>query len=151
MTSTSNLTGTELRLLRQRRNLSQAKLALLLDVPQAHLSQWELEKIPVTNGIAGKVHSLLGNLDDGEVARLRKKRYQRHEYIAGGNGEKRCVPTGYLRLKPTGITSACWPALKSAGNPSAKMLHEPSPFSPDVAVFRLAFRGLDFECLVASS
>ncbi len=85
------LSGTELRLLRQRRKISQAKLALLLEVPQAHLSQWELDKIPVSDGIVGRVHSLLGSLADGEVERLRKKRYQRHEYVLGGNGAKRAV------------------------------------------------------------
>lgn len=84
MNSVAQFSGTELRLLRQQRNLSQAKLALLLDVPQAHLSQWELEKIPVSNGIEDRLYSLLGNLDDGEIGRLRKKRYQRHEYIIGG-------------------------------------------------------------------
>jgi DNA (cytosine-5)-methyltransferase 1 len=91
MNSVAQFSGTELRLLRQRRNLSQAKLALLLDVPQAHLSQWELEKIPVSHGIEGRVHSLLGNLDDCEIGRLRKKRYQRHEYVIGSNGATRTV------------------------------------------------------------
>jgi DNA (cytosine-5)-methyltransferase 1 len=94
MNSVAQFSGTELRLLRQRRNLSQAKLALLLDVPQAHLSQWELEKIPVSLGIEGRVHSLLGNLDDGEIGRLRKKRYQRHEYIVGDNGTAQTVTHG---------------------------------------------------------
>ena len=89
MSLLAQLSGTELRLLRQRRKLSQAKLALLLDVPQAHLSQWELEKIPVSDGIADRVHSLLGNLADTEVERLRKKRYQFHEYVVGNNGTKR--------------------------------------------------------------
>ena len=94
MSLLTQLSGEELRLLRQRRKLSQAKLALLLDVPQAHLSQWELEKIPVTDGIVERVHSLLGSLDEGEVARLRKKRYQRHEYVVCGDGAARTVTHG---------------------------------------------------------
>lgn len=94
MNSVAQFSGTELRLLRQRRNLSQAKLALLLDVPQAHLSQWELEKIPVSNGIEVRVHSLLGNLDDCEIGRLRKKRYQRHEYVISSNGATPTVTHG---------------------------------------------------------
>ena len=86
MSLVAPISGAELRLLRQRRKLSQAKLALLLQVPQAHLSQWELEKLPVSDGVFDRVHSLLGSLDDGEVERLRKKRYQRHEYVVGRNG-----------------------------------------------------------------
>lgn len=89
------LSGTELRSLRERRRLSQAKLAVLLDVPQARLSQWELGKIPVSDGIVRRVHALLGELDDGEVERLRKKRYQRHEYVVRGNeGQRKVTHSG---------------------------------------------------------
>ena len=91
MSEVAEISGAEIRLLRQRRHLSQAKLAVLLDVPQAHLSQWELEKNPVSNGIVNRVHSLLGSLDDTEVKRLRKKRYQRHEYVVGSHGATRNV------------------------------------------------------------
>ena len=70
MSLVAPISGTELRLLRQRRKLSQAKLALLLEVPQAHLSQWELEKIPVSDGIVDRVHSLLGSLVDGAKVSL---------------------------------------------------------------------------------
>ncbi len=83
--------GSDLRRLRQRRKLSQAKLALLLEVPQAHLSQWELGKIPVLDGIVDRVRRLLASLDDGDVERLRKKRYQRHEYAVGGNEVPRSI------------------------------------------------------------
>lgn len=85
------ISGAELRLLRQRKKLSQAKLSLLLGVPQMRLSQWELEKIPIEDGVEEKVHSLLGNIADEELARLRKKRYQRHEYVVGNNGKKQSV------------------------------------------------------------
>lgn len=91
MSLVAPISGAELRLLRQRRKLSQAKLAVLLQVPQARLSQWELDKLPVADGIVDRVHSLLGSLDDGELERLRKKRYQRHEYVVGGNGATRSV------------------------------------------------------------
>ena len=91
MSSNVELAGNGIRLLRQRRRVSQAKLARLLDVPQAQLSQWELEKLPIPNTVAGRIHAVLGSLHDHDVQTLRKKRYQRHEYASRGSISVRTV------------------------------------------------------------
>ena len=73
--------GCDIRALRLSKRLSQAKLALLLDVPQFQLSQWELGKTPIPANIAERICSVIGKLEEGHVVRLRKKRYQAHHYL----------------------------------------------------------------------
>jgi DNA (cytosine-5)-methyltransferase 1 len=77
----SHLKGPEIRLLRHRKKLSQAKLAGLLKVPQAHLSQWELGKSPLPLSLAERISELLDAVDGNHLQSLRKKRYQRHHYV----------------------------------------------------------------------
>lgn len=93
---TMNITGTDLRLHRDRLGLSQAKLAELTGISQHLLSAFELEKAELPLPLLETLHSALA--DKGKIASLvrRKKRYRDHEY-----GEVEKQPERVARAKRT--------------------------------------------------
>ena len=96
-------TGGWVRQERRRHGLSQAKLARLLGVPQAVVSQWELGKRPIADADAALVREILARLDElvrtGELTF--KRRTRQHVNHIGSNGCPKRVaarPSEYVRL-----------------------------------------------------
>lgn len=80
--ATETLSGTEVRALRLRLKLSQARLAELADVPQHLLSAFELEKTELPAALTGRIARSLADADAVSRISARRKRYRKHEYQA---------------------------------------------------------------------
>lgn len=84
---------------RKRRNLSQAKLAKLLNLQQYVLSQWELGKDSPSDDQREEIHRVLSALDvrvtNGDTSLFRKKRFTR----AAGSKPLRKQPSAVLVWK----------------------------------------------------
>ncbi|HEX3798612.1 MAG TPA: DNA (cytosine-5-)-methyltransferase [Verrucomicrobiae bacterium] len=76
----ATLHGVELRIIRQRLGLSQAKLAEITGVPQADLSAFELGKLLLDNPEIDRVNNVLANTNAVQLIAGRKKRYRQHQY-----------------------------------------------------------------------
>ena len=82
-------TGTQLRQLRKRLRLSQARLAELTHVPQHALSAFELEKCDLRADYQRSVKSTLRDLRSHAQVIERKKRYRRHSYAEAPTSNQR--------------------------------------------------------------
>lgn len=76
-----NITGTNLRLHREKLGLSQAKLAELTGIAQHLLSAFELEKAELPSIFLKALHSALSDGEKVTALVSRGKRYRAHEYV----------------------------------------------------------------------
>lgn len=73
-------TGNELRIFRETQNISQARLAEILGIPQHLLSSFELGKTRIDDSILDEINHQIANLRKHSNVIERKKRYVEHEY-----------------------------------------------------------------------
>lgn len=78
-TMISYLKGSDIKILRLERGISQAKLADLSSIVQAKISSWELEKEDIPEDIYTDLVRILSNIDDKKVNQIKKKRYQKFQ------------------------------------------------------------------------
>ena len=83
--------GTQLRKLRERVRLSQARLAELAAVPQHILSAFELDKADLCNEHHRKVRVVFSELGTNKPAIDRRKRYRKHSYHNSLSGDQRAA------------------------------------------------------------
>lgn len=105
---------------RQERGLSQAKLAKLLGIDQARLSQWELGKAKPGQDVLKRLEEILSTIDDAEVARLRKRRIVRYD-------RQSSLPTTAQRHRTPHIPERGLGEIGSRGKSSATGAERPSP------------------------
>lgn len=77
---TMNISGTDLRLHRERLGLSQAKLSELTGISQHQLSAFELEKAELPLSFLESLNSALADKEKVALIIKREKRYRNHEY-----------------------------------------------------------------------
>lgn len=71
--------GSDIRVLRLERGISQAKLADLSGVVQAKISSWELEKEEIPEVVYCDLVRILSNIDENKANQIKKKRYQKSQ------------------------------------------------------------------------
>ena len=75
----SVLKGSDIRVLRLERGISQAKLSDLAGIVQAKISSWELEKEDIPEDVYNDLVRVLSNIDDKKANQIKKKRYQKSQ------------------------------------------------------------------------
>lgn len=89
-------TGNELRIFREAKNISQAKLAEILDIPQHILSAFELGKAQLDKSVIDQINYKISDIDGHADIINRKKRYVNHRY-----SESKIVPDRRKRYART--------------------------------------------------
>mgnify|MGYP006428553093 CR=1 FL=1 len=69
--------GTDIRYLRLKKGVSQAKLAELSDILQAKISSWELGKDNIPESAFTELSKILNEIDEKKISDIKKKRYQK--------------------------------------------------------------------------
>lgn len=86
----SNVKGSDIRVLRLEKGLSQSKLADLSGIIQGKISSWELEKKVIPENIYDDLIRIIQSVDKKQLNKIKKKRYNKSE-----NGEFKLPQRGY--------------------------------------------------------
>lgn len=73
------MNGSELKILRQKRNISQAKLSVVSGIVQAKLSGFELGKFEIGSEDIALIKKVLADLDHDDILKMNKKRYRKDQ------------------------------------------------------------------------
>lgn len=77
----SEINGSDIRTLRLKKEISQAKLAELSGILQGKISSWELGKDDIPESAYVELVKILEDIDDKRISQIKKKRYRKSDEI----------------------------------------------------------------------